>query len=135
MNEGDLPMDEKVESVLSGSLDGLKKLVDVDTVIGKPIQVNDEVTLIPISKISCGFVSGGSGFGANPQNQHFGGGAGGSVKVTPVCFLVVRKDSVRMLPVTDKESGLDKVADLVPEIAEKISGFIQSRKKQKEEKE
>ncbi len=126
-------MENKVESVLSGALDGLKKMVDVDTVIGDPIKANDEVTLIPISKISCGFVSGGSGFGKTRENEHFGGGAGGSVKVTPVCFLVIRGDSVRMLPVAESESGTDKIIDMVPDVVNKIAELIKSKKAEKEE--
>ncbi len=127
-------MENKVESVLGGALEGLKKMVDVDTVIGDPIKVNDEVSLIPISKISCGFVSGGSSFGKTETKENFGGGAGGSVKVTPVCFLVVRGDSVRMLPVSESESGADKIIDMVPDVLNKISDFIQTKKAEKEEK-
>ncbi len=123
-------MENKVESVLNGAMDGLKNLVDVDTVIGDPIKVNDEVTLIPISKVTCGFASGGSGFGSNPQNEHFGGGAGGCVKVSPVCFLVVKGDNIRMLPVSDSMSGVDKLVDLIPEMVDKISGLIAGKKEQ-----
>jgi sporulation protein YtfJ len=123
-------MENKVESVLNGAMDGLKNLVDVDTVIGDPIKVNDDVTLIPISKVTCGFASGGSGFGSNPQNEHFGGGAGGCVKVNPVCFLVVRGDNVRMLPVSDSMSGVDKLVDLIPDMVDKISGLIAGKKEQ-----
>lgn len=128
-------MDNKVESVLSGALDGLKKLVDVDTVIGDPITVNEEITLIPISKVSCGFISGGSGFGTQPQKAHFGGGAGGSVKVTPLCFLVVKGDNIRMLPVSESESGTDKLVDLLPDVIDKIAGYLRKNKEAKQEKE
>ena len=117
-------MNNKVESVLNGAMDGLKNLVDVDTVIGDPIVVNEEVTLIPISKVTCGFASGGSSFGSNPQNEHFGGGAGGCVKVSPICFLVVKGDNVRMLPVSDNLNGIDKLVDLIPEMVDKISGLF-----------
>ena len=117
-------MENKVESVLNGAMDGLKNLVDVDTVIGDPIKVNDDITLIPISKVTCGFASGGSGFGSNPQNEHFGGGAGGCVKVSPVCFLVVRGDNIRMLPIAESANGVDKLVDLLPDMVDKISGLI-----------
>ena len=123
----------KVESVLNGTLNGLKNLVDVDTVIGDPLKVNDEVTLIPISKVSCGFISGGSGFGAQPQKQNFGGGAGGAMKVIPICFLVIRGDDIRMLPVKEGESKVESLVDAVPDLLEKISDFIKSRKAKKEE--
>ncbi len=126
-------MDNKVENVLNGALDGVKKLAGVETVIGDPIKVNDDITLIPISKISCGFVSGGSGFGSNPQKDHFGGGAGGSVKVTPVCFLVIRGDNIRMLPVCESESGTDKLIDMVPDVIDKISALIKSKKADQEQ--
>ena len=120
-------MNNKVESVLNGAMDGLKNLVDVDTVIGDPIVVNEDVTLIPISKVTCGFASGGSGFGSNPQNEHFGGGAGGCVKVSPICFLVVKGDNVRMLPVSDSLSGVDKIVDLIPEMVDKITSLFSSK--------
>ena len=126
-------MDEnKVGSVLDGTLNGLKKLVDVDTIIGKPIAVNESVTLIPISRITCGFVSGGSGFGAQNTKEHFGGGAGGGIKVIPLCFLVVRGESVRMLPITESENAVDKITEAIPDVLNKISDFIQSRKDKKE---
>ncbi len=123
----------KVESVLNGALNGLKNLVDVDTVIGEPVKVSEEITLIPISKVSCGFVSGGSGFGKEAQKEHFGGGAGGAMKVTPVCFLVIRGDNIRMLPVAESSSSVDHIVDAVPELLDKISGFIKSKKAEKEE--
>ncbi|MBQ7095320.1 MAG: sporulation protein YtfJ [Clostridia bacterium] len=121
----------KVESVLNGTLNGLKNLVDVDTVIGEPVKVSEEITIIPISKVSCGFVSGGSGFGSQPQKEHFGGGAGGAMKVIPVCFLVIRGDSIRMLPVAESENTVDHLVDAVPEVLEKIAGFIKNRKAEK----
>lgn len=123
----------KVESVLNGALNGLKNLVDVDTVIGEPVKVSEEITLIPISKVSCGFVSGGSGFGKEAHKEHFGGGAGGAMKVTPVCFLVIRGDNIRMLPVAESSSSVDHIVDAVPELLDKISGFIKSKKAEKEE--
>ncbi len=117
-------MENKAQTVLNGALEGIRKLVDVDTVIGDAIKVNDEITLIPISKVTCGFAGGGSGFGSNPQNEHFGGGAGGCVKVTPVCFLVVKGDNIRMLPVAESSTGVDKLVDMVPEMVDKLTALI-----------
>lgn len=125
-------MENKVESVLNGAMDGLKNLVDVDTVIGDPIKISEDLTLIPISKITCGFASGGSGFGSDPQNEHFGGGAGGCVKVSPICFIVVRGDNVRMLPISDSVNGLDKLIDYLPEAVDKITGLVHSKKETEE---
>lgn len=125
-------MENKVESVLNGAMDGIKNLVDVDTVIGDAIRVNEDVTIIPISKVTCGFASGGSGFGSNPQNEHFGGGAGGCVKVNPIGFIVIKGDNVRMLPISETMSGLDKIIDLVPEMVDKISGFFAKKTEDQE---
>lgn len=125
-------MENKVESVLSGAMEGLKNLVDVDTVVGEPIKAGADITLIPISKITCGFASGGSGFGGNPQNEHFGGGAGGCVKVVPVCFIVVRGDNVRMIPADSREGGLEKLMDMVPDLLDKFSALLKKKKENNE---
>lgn len=121
-------MENKAQNVLNGALDGIRKLVDVDTVIGDAIKVNDDITLIPISKVTCGFAGGGSGFGANPQNEHFGGGAGGCVKVTPVCFLVVKGENIRMLPVSESTTGVDKLVDMVPDVVDKLTALVKEKK-------
>ncbi len=121
-------MENKAQDVLNGALEGIRRLVDVDTVIGDPVKVSDDITLIPISKVTCGFAGGGSGFGGNPQNEHFGGGAGGCVKVTPVCFLVVKSDNIRMLPVAESTNSVDKLVDLVPEMVDKITCLVKDHK-------
>ncbi len=123
-------MENKAQTVLNGALDGLRKLVDVDTVIGDSIKVNDDITLIPISKVTCGFAGGGSGFGGDPQNEHFGGGAGGCVKVTPVCFLVVKGENIRMLPVAESSTGVDKLVDLVPDVVDKLTALVREKKEE-----
>ena len=70
-------MAEHVEQVLNNAIDGLKKMIDVDSVVGNPINISDSTTVIPVSKVSMGFVSGGSSFGKAPSSDNFGGGAGG----------------------------------------------------------
>ncbi|MBR6794288.1 MAG: sporulation protein YtfJ [Clostridia bacterium] len=121
-------MENKAQNVLNGALEGIRKLVDVDTVIGDAIKVNDDITLIPISKVTCGCAGGGSGFGGNPQNEHFGGGAGGCVKVTPVCFLVVKGENIRMLPVSESTTGVDKLVDMVPDVVDKLTALVKEKK-------
>ncbi len=123
-------MENKAQNVLNGALEGIRKLVDVDTVIGDAIKVNEDITLIPISKVTCGFAGGGSGFGANPQNEHFGGGAGGCVKVTPVCFLVVKGENIRMLPVAESSNSVDKLVDMVPDVVDKLTALVKEKKEE-----
>lgn len=118
-----------IDEVLNSALDGIKKMVDVDTVIGDPIHANDDVTLIPISKVSFGFAAGGSSFGKVPQKDNFGGGAGGGVKVTPVAFLSITGKDVKIIPVTDNPDAIDKIAGYVPELVNKVSALFSKKKK------
>ena len=125
-------MADKVENVLTNAIDGLKKMIDVDSVIGKPIVVSDSTTVIPVSKVSMGFVSGGSGFGKTPGADNFAGGAGGGVKISPIAFLVVTDGNVRLVNVSDSPNDVDKLFTKIPEIIDQISALI-SKKTGKEE--
>ena len=87
-------------------------MVDVNSVVGTPITTPEGVTIIPVSKVSVGF----------------GGGAGGGVKVTPIAFLVIKGDSVRMMPVaTAPNTTADRVVELMPDVLDKISAFLDKR--------
>ena len=125
-------MADKVENVLTNAIDGLKKMIDVDSVIGKPIVVSDSTTVIPVSKVSMGFVSGGSGFGNTPGADNFAGGAGGGVQISPIAFLVVTDGNVRLVNVSDSPNDVDKLFTKIPEIIDQISALI-SKKTGKEE--
>lgn len=122
-----------IDGVLTSALDGIKKMVDVDTVIGDPIHANDDVTLIPISKVSFGFAAGGSSFGKAVEKDNFGGGAGGGVKVTPVAFIVVTGTDVKVVSVSENPDAVDKVAAFVPDLVDKISGLFAKKKSEKAE--
>ncbi len=125
-------MSNHVENVLGSAIDGLKKMIDVDSVIGKPIQINDTTTVIPVSKVSMGFVSGGSGFGKTPDTDNFGGGAGGGIKISPVAFLVINDGGVRLISVSSSPDQVDKLFTKLPELIDQVSGLI-SKKKDKTE--
>ena len=87
--------------MLENTIAKIREMVDVNSVIGTPITTPDGVTIIPVSKISVGVGGGGSDFvskNPNKQENPFGGGAGGGVKVTPVAFLVIKESTVRVLP-------------------------------------
>ena len=123
-------MANHVENVLSGSLEGLKKMIDVDSVIGQPIKLSDTTTAIPVSRVSVGYVSGGSGFGKTPGADNFGGG---SVKITPVAFLIVNGDNVRLVNVSSSPDSVDKLLSKIPELIDQVSGLITKKKENKEE--
>lgn len=128
-------MSQKLPNMLESTIQKIKEMVDVNSVIGNPITTPDGVTIIPVSKVSVGLGGGGSDFvnskgGENP----FGGGVGAGVKVTPVCFLVVQNGAVRMIPVGQPaNSTADRIVEMVPETLDRISAFIESRTEKKAE--
>ena len=119
-------MSQTLPNMLENTIAKIREMVDVNSVVGEPIVVGD-TTIIPVSKVSVGFGGGGSDF--TKGNDAFGGGAGGGVKVVPICFLVVNKDgNVRMMPVpTPANSTADRLVEMVPDTLDKISAFIDSK--------
>ena len=131
-------MSQKLPNMLESTIQKIKEMVDVNSVIGTPITTPDGVTIIPVSKVSVGFGGGGSDFttkSSRPgEDNPFGGGAGGGVKVTPICFLIVKDGAVRMMPVAEPASTTaDRIVEMVPDTLDKISAFIDSRTEKKEE--
>ena len=126
-------MSERVEQVLNNAIDGLKKMIDVDSVVGNPINISENTTVIPVSKVSMGFVSGGSSFGKSPASDNFGGGAGGGIKISPVAFLVVNDGNVRLVIVSESPNDTDKLFTKIPELIDQISSLISKKKTEKSE--
>lgn len=124
-------MSKTLPNMLEATIAKIREMVDVNSVIGDPIVTHDGVTIIPVSKVSVGFAGGGSDFvskNVNKQENPFGGGAGGGVKVTPVAFLVVKDGNVRMLPVAAPASTTaDRIVEMVPDLLDKVGSFIDSR--------
>ena len=119
-------MSQTLPNMLENTIAKIREMVDVNSVVGEPITVGD-TTIIPVSKVSVGFGGGGSDFAKG--NDAFGGGAGGGVKVQPICFLVVNKDgNVRMMPVpVPANSTPDRIVEMIPDTLDKISAFIDSK--------
>ncbi len=116
-------MSASIEKIMDGALKNIKDLVDVDTIIGTPINAGDKTTIIPISRVAYGFGVGGSEFqGVNDKikEPNFGGGVGGGMSISPVGFLVVTGDNVRMINVDTATTPLDKLIDVAPGIIEKV---------------
>ena len=119
-------MSKTLPNMLESTIAKIREMVDVNPVIGDPITTPDGVTIIPVSKVSVGFGGGGSDF--TKGNDAFGGGAGGGVKVTPICFLVVQGGNVRMMPVpVAANTTADRLVEMVPDTLDKITAFIDSR--------
>lgn len=130
-------MSKTLPNMLESTISKIREMVDVNSVIGDPITTPDGVTIIPVSRISVGFGGGGSDF-ASPKTQQtdnpFGGGAGGGVKVSPVCFLIVKDGAVRMMPVAaPANTTADRIVEQVPDLLDRIAAFIDSRTEKKAE--
>lgn len=114
-----------IQGIMDTTMQKIKEMIDVNTIIGTPITTPDGVTIIPVSKVSFGFASGGSDHSSdktkNPEKMPFGGGSGAGVTINPITFLVVKGDNVRLLPVSASESSVDKLIDLIPEAIDKIT--------------
>ena len=124
-------MSHYVPNMLENTIAKIREMVDVNSVIGDPITTPDGTTIIPVSKVSVGFGGGGSDYvskNVNKQENPFGGGAGGGVKVTPVAFLIVKDGNVRMLPVaTPANTTADRLVEQIPDALDKFAAFLDSR--------
>ena len=126
-------MSQTLPNMLENTIAKIREMVDVNSVIGDPITTPDGVTIIPVSKVSVGFGGGGSDY-AKSTKDAFGGGAGGGVKVTPICFLIVKDGAVRMMPVAaPANTTADRIVEQVPDVLDKIASFIDSRIEKKAE--
>lgn len=126
-------MSQKLPNMLDNTISKIREMVDANSVIGDPITTADGVTIIPVSKVSVGFGGGGSDFvskNPNKQENPFGGGAFGGVKVTPIAFLIIKEGTVRMVPVAVPASTTaDRIVEQVPDVLEQIVSFIDSKMK------
>ena len=114
--------------LMHSTMEKIHEMVDTNTIVGQPITTPDGVTLIPISKVSFGFGSGGGDYG-KVQPKDFGGGAGAGVKIDPVAFLVIREGTTRVLPVAVPASTtLDRVVEMVPDVIEKVEKYFDKKK-------
>ena len=126
-----------IQGLMRTAMENIKEMVDVNTIIGEPVETQDGTTIIPISRVSFGFAAGGTEF-ENAQAEEgdkkgkkeeapalpFGGGSGGGVSVQPVGFLIISKaGQVRMLPV-DRNAVFDRLMDLAPNLLSQIQGMI-----------
>lgn len=129
MSEHNHPINEVLQTTMSK----IREMVDANTVVGQPIHTEDGITLIPVSRLSVGFATGGSDFGKSPNvTKNFGGGAGAGINIVPVSFLIIKDGSVRLLPVAPPATDTaGRVVELVPEMFEKVTGYIDKKSAEK----
>lgn len=136
-----------IESLMITAMSSIQDMVDVNTIIGEPIETQAGITIIPISKVGFGFVAGGSEFSGETLKEYnkkdkdeeieyklpFGGGAGAGVSISPVAFLVVQEGNVKLMPV-DHDSCMDKLLDYVPDLIQKMNEMFNKSIKEKEDR-
>ena len=106
----------------------IREMVDTNTIVGQPITTPDGVTLIPISKVSFGFGSGGGDYGKTTPKENFGGGSAAGVKIDPVAFLVIKDGTPRVLPVAvPPVSTVDRIVEMVPDILDKAEKYFDKK--------
>ncbi len=112
--------ENNIKGIMDVTMDRLRAVVDADTIIGSPVKVGG-ITLIPVSKVSFGVASGGSDFASKKTpSTLFGGGGGAGVSIVPVAFIAVNGENVKMLPVYNEVSGVEKAIAMTPELIEKV---------------
>ena len=126
-----------IENLMKSTMENLKDMVDVNTIVGDPVESKDGSLIIPISKVSFGFASGGSEFANKsmtdiPAKYPFGGGSGAGVTVKPVAFLVTKNDTIRLLSV-DQDNTYDRIVDSVPQIMDMIKSMVKGKDKKEKE--
>lgn len=121
--------ENNIKSIMDTTMDKLRAMVDADIITGTPIVIGD-LTLIPVSKVAFGLATGGSDFPSKSNGQLFGGGGGAGVTVSPIAFIAVSKDgNVKMLPVYNELSTVEKAINMAPEIIEKAKEIFPKKEK------
>ena len=119
-----------VSDLLGISIEKIKEMADVNAIIGEPIKLADGTTIIPVSKVSYGFASGGSDLPSKYDKDLFGGGAGAGVSIKPEGFLVISPDgSAKMVTMEGKSDPISSAIENVPNIIDKVTGIMNKRKK------
>ena len=121
-----------INSLMDTTMRKIKELIDVNSIIGDPITTPDGTTIIPVSKVSYGFASGGSDLPTKKDNREcFGGGSGAGVTIQPIGFLTISKGNVKMVPIEKFDGPADRIVGMIPEAFDKISGFFSKDKEPK----
>lgn len=129
-----------IEGLMQTAMNSIRDMVDVNTIIGEPIETSNNMVIIPISKVCFGFAAGGSEFSGETIDEYkkkdkeeqvqyrlpFGGGSGAGVSINPVAFLVINNDSIKLMPVSHA-STIDKLMDYIPDVIEKANKIVNKK--------
>ena len=124
--------ENNIKGIMDTTMDKLHAMVNADTIVGTPLKVGD-VTLFPVSKVSFGLATGGIDFPSKNGAGLFGGGGGAGVTITPVSFVAVSGESIRVLPITNEVTSLDKAINMAPELIDKVKSLFSKKENNEEE--
>ena len=124
--------EQSASGILGTTIEKIRDLVDVSTIIGDPMYLEGGMRIIPVSKVTYGFASGGSDFPSKTNAQLFGGGGGAGVTITPVAFLIVSDGEVTLKHITAYDNAAERVVNLVPEMFDKVTSVVNKTIKKKE---
>lgn len=126
--------DNQVNNLLGVTMDKIKQMVDVNTVIGDPVTTSDGTTVIPVSRVSYGFASGGSDLPskAQPSAGLFAGGSGAGITISPIAFLTIHQGNVRVLQIEPYLSSVDRALEKVPDVVDKVTSLFQKEDRKEE---
>lgn len=124
----------KLNETMQNAMENIKKMVDVDTIIGTPMDFPDGTHIIPVSKVSFGFGSGGSDIPTKSEKELFGGATGAGITIQPIAFIVIKRDGdVKLLQMSVNASKENAIINTVPEVIDKISDIFSKDKEKKSE--
>ncbi|HZJ78597.1 MAG TPA: spore germination protein GerW family protein [Clostridia bacterium] len=126
--------EQSASGILGTAIEKIKELVDVSTIIGDPIFAG-EVTIIPVSKVTYGFASGGSDFPSKTNKELFGGGGGAGITIIPIAFIVVNNGDVSIKHIAVEENSAERIIGMVPDVVDKISDVVKKYIKKDDESE
>lgn len=127
-------MENPIEGLMKTTMESIKQMIDVNTVVGEAVETKEGSTIIPITRVSIGFASGGSEFckdskaAENKADFPFGGGSGAGMSVQPVAFLVVKNEQIKLIPVKQTTNSLERIVDGLPEIIDDFMGLFKRDK-------
>jgi len=123
-----------INNLMSTVMENIKGMIDVNTIIGDPVETSNGTMIIPISKVGFGFAAGGSEIPSKTAgDKPFGGGSGAGVSISPIGFLVVTADQIKMVPVSSGSTPIDKLVDYIPVAIDKVNNIIKKHRTDEEE--
>lgn len=125
--------EQSASGILGVTIDKIRQLVDTSMIIGDPIYADGGLTIIPVTKVTYGFASGGSDFPSKNNAELFGGAGGAGITVTPIAFLVINNGEVTIKHITAYDNAAERAVNLVPDMFDKVTSLINKNKKEKEE--